>query len=48
MILSNDKATASIRLDEKSHVEDPLLDQLHGLGWEVIRLDLHHQSPGQS
>lgn len=48
MILSNDKANASIRLDEKSHVEEPLLDQLHDLSWEVLRLDLHHQTPGQS
>jgi type I restriction enzyme, R subunit len=25
-------------IDEKSFVEDPLLDQLEGLGWEVLRL----------
>ncbi len=25
-----------IRLDERNHVEKPLLDQLDGLGWEVI------------
>jgi type I restriction enzyme R subunit len=28
----------SIRLDERHHVEAPLLDQLSGLGWEVIDL----------
>ncbi len=28
MILSNDKANPAIRLDEKSKVETPLLDQL--------------------
>lgn len=38
MILSNDKANPAIRLDEKSNVETPLLDQLEGLGWTVIRL----------
>ena len=27
------------RLDERNHVEKPLLDQLIGLGWEVIDLD---------
>jgi type I restriction enzyme, R subunit len=29
----------SIRLDERNHVEKPLLDQLAGLGWEIIDLD---------
>ncbi len=38
MILSNDKANPAIRLDEKSNVETPLLDQLEGLGWTAIRL----------
>lgn len=37
MILSNDKANPAIRLDEKSNVETPLLDQLDGLGWTVTR-----------
>jgi hypothetical protein len=32
MILSNDKANPAIRLDEKSNVESPLLDQLESLG----------------
>ena len=27
-----------IKLDEPHHVEQPLLDQLAGLGWEVIDL----------
>ena len=27
-----------LRLDERNHVEKPLLDQLAGLGWEVIDL----------
>ncbi len=47
MILSNDKASTAIRLDEKSNVERPLLDQLEGLGWTVIRLE-QAQTPQQS
>jgi len=34
-----DKTTQEIRLDERNHVEKPLLDQLHGLGWTVLDLD---------
>ena len=30
--------TKQLRLDEHNHVEKPLLDQLSGLGWEVIDL----------
>lgn len=47
MILSNDKANPAIRLDEKSNVETPLLDQLEGLGWTVISLE-QAQTPQQS
>jgi len=36
-----------LRIDERSHVEKPLLDQLDGLGWEVIDLD-SKQRPGDS
>jgi type I site-specific restriction-modification system R (restriction) subunit len=39
---------AQFRLDERHHVEQPLLDQLAGLGWEVIDLDHQTQTPGQS
>jgi len=35
------------RLDERNHVEKPLLDQLHGLGWEILDLDAHQQ-PGDT
>ena len=28
-----------LRLDERRHVEKPLLDQLAGLGWEILDLD---------
>jgi type I restriction enzyme R subunit len=34
-----------IELDERNHVEKPLLDQLAGLGWEIFGLD-NKQHPG--
>jgi type I restriction enzyme R subunit len=34
-----DKTPQHIKLDERNHVEKPLLDQLHALGWEVRDLD---------
>jgi len=34
-----DKTPPAIKLDERNHVEKPLLDQLKGLGWEVRDLD---------
>jgi type I restriction enzyme, R subunit len=41
MIRSNDQKTPDkIRLDERSHVENPLLDQLETQGWEVLRLEM--------
>ncbi len=36
----NDKTPKHIRLDERNHVEKPLLVQLAGLGWEVLDLDI--------
>ena len=38
-----DKIAKEIRLDERYHVEKPLLDQLAGLGWEVRDLDSKQQ-----
>lgn len=38
-MLSADKVATEIKLDERNHVEKPLLDQLSGLGWQVIDLD---------
>ena len=35
---SPNKTPQQIKLDERNHVEKPLLDQLEGLGWEVIDL----------
>ena len=46
MILSNDK-NEQLKLHEKGHVEDPFLDQLEALGWEVIRLE-QKQAPAES
>ncbi|MCY3933141.1 MAG: HsdR family type I site-specific deoxyribonuclease [Acidobacteria bacterium] len=37
-----------IKLDERHHVEKPLLDQLSGLGWEVIDLTDRRQTPAES
>ena len=36
-----------LRLDERRHVEKPLLDQLAGLGWEILDLD-RKQHPSDS
>ena len=33
------KTPKHIKLDERNHVEKPLLDQLQGLSWEIIDLD---------
>lgn len=40
----NKLSQQQIKLDERNHVELPLLDQLKGLGWEV--LDLQAQQTG--
>lgn len=37
-----------IKLDERNHVEKPLLDQLEGLGWEVIDLTDRKQTPADT
>lgn len=43
-----DKTPAHIKLDERNHVEKPLLEQLSGLGWEIIDLTDKKQQPGDS
>jgi type I restriction enzyme R subunit len=45
--MNTDKTPAYIKIDERNHVEKPLLDQLAGLGWEVFDLDAK-QSPKDS
>jgi type I restriction enzyme R subunit len=47
MIVSNDKKNDALRLDEKQHVEEPLLAQLETLGWTVLRLEMK-QEPQES
>ncbi len=37
--MSLDKTPRYIKIDERNYVEKPLLDQLAGLGWEIIDLD---------
>ncbi len=46
MTLSNDKGR-QLKLHEKGHVEDPFLDQLADLGWDVVRLQ-QGQAPSES
>lgn len=45
--MSTKDTPAQIRLDERQHVEKPLLDQLAGLGWEILDPDAK-QHPGDS
>ncbi|MCH9023583.1 MAG: type I restriction endonuclease subunit R, partial [Planctomycetes bacterium] len=40
-------ASNQYKLDERNHVEKPLLDQLDGLDWEIIDLD-NRQNPQES
>lgn len=52
MILSNDNKYRGnlgsvLKLDEYSHVEKPFLEQLAGLGWDVLELQMQQQ-PEQS
>src|ERR1019366_1249624 len=44
---TTDKTAKEIRLDERNHVEKPLLDQLAGLQWQVLDLD-SKQQPGDT
>ena len=37
--MSSRETIRQIMLDERNHVEKPLLEQLKGLGWEIIDLD---------
>jgi type I restriction enzyme, R subunit len=41
------QTSQAIKLDERNHVEKPLLDQLAGLGWEVLDLEMKQQ-PGET
>jgi type I restriction enzyme R subunit len=43
----NEKLAKDLKLDERNHVEKPLLDQLEGLGWTIRDLD-SKQLPGDT
>ena len=45
--MTQGKAPDHIKLDERNHVEKPLLAQLNGLGWEILDLD-NKQVPGDT
>ena len=45
--MNSREAIRQTMLDERNHVEKPLLEQLEGLGWEVIDLD-NKQYPADS
>ena len=45
--MRNHKAPACVKLDERNHVEKPLLAQLDTLGWEVLDLE-NKQHPADS
>jgi type I restriction enzyme R subunit len=36
---TTDKSAKEIKVDERNHVEKPLLDQLDGLAWKIVDLD---------
>lgn len=40
--------TLQERLSELKYVEEPFLKQLESLGWEIVRLEMHRQKPGES
>jgi len=42
------KTPRHIKLDERNHVEKPLLEQLDGLGWNIIDLTDQNQKPGDT
>jgi type I restriction enzyme R subunit len=42
-----DKTPQYLKIDERNHVEKPLLGQLAGLGWEILDLD-NKQHPGDT
>jgi len=45
--MNTDRTPQHIKLVESNHVEKPLLDQLAGLGWEILDLD-NKQRPGDT
>ncbi len=47
-MISPGKTPKQIKLDERNHVEKPLLDQLASLGWEIIDLMGMKQTPADT
>lgn len=37
--MNQDKTPQNIKIDERNHVEKPFLDQLAGLGWDILDID---------
>ena len=37
--MNTDRTSRYIKLDERNHVEKPLLNQLGGMDWEILDLD---------
>ena len=46
--MTGDKTPKHIKLDERNHVELPLLEQLEGLGWDIIDLTDKKQQPADT
>ena len=46
--MSTKKTPKHIKLDERNHVEKPLLEQLDGLCWDIIDLTDKKQEPGDT
>lgn len=42
------KPSERYKLDERNHVEKPLLDQLSSPGWEIIDLTDEKQTPADT
>ncbi|MDD5704015.1 MAG: hypothetical protein PHU23_18435 [Dehalococcoidales bacterium] len=43
-MITESKSVKDTKLDERNHVEKPFLDQLYGLGREIIDLDSQHRA----
>ena len=46
--MSTKKTPNHLKLDERNYAEKPLLEQLRGLGWEIIDLTDEEQEPGDT
>ncbi len=46
--MSRKEIPIHIKLDERNHVEKPLLEQIDGLGWDIIDLTDEKQKPGDT